>query len=934
MRALRSFGSVSTWVIAAALLATPVVAQAQSTGVISGRLTGADGAGLPGAEVVIRSTGQRTSTDGQGRFRLAGVPTGQISVELNYLGYANKVEDVMVQAGEPAVLNVALETRAEDGLIIVQGGILDSTARALNQQRTADNATNVVSADAIGRFPDINIAEALQRVPGIGVERDQGEGNFISIRGAPSEFTTVSIDGTVVPSSSANTRALDLGTFLSDAVKQVEVNKTLLPNQDADSIAGSVNLVSRSPFDNPQLRVTASGGGSYNQLGGTNDWRGQGVVSDVIGNVGILLSGSISQTDRRVDNVETEWDIVSQGGNDLVVPVENEFKDYDTRRRRMAFSGALEFQPDDATKMFIRANWSRRTDDEFRNLIALILANGDLEAGASNDGLTGAYTRTRYAKEFRHRIVRDTIFTMTAGGEHLVGERAQVDYTAAFTRSKQDFPIRSQLLFRSNLRPRIAFDYSQNGDEPSFSIFETGQLLDLSTYGFRQNTFREQDTIQSEYALAANVKLTERSLFGQAAEFQFGVKGRFRDIFADNEQFRDRRGAAAPSLSLAELATGGPSSNFGYNLGNKIDRALGIQYINDIRAFSQVDSTRRVSNSIVSDYEAREDILAGYAMTKLLFDNGSLIIGGRVESTNFRGEASTFDVGTNIATPAFARRKYTNFFPNVTARFDLSEGLVARAAITGGVSRPNFRDVVPREQLADEAQGTIVNIARGNPDLKATTSTNFDASLEYYFQKLGLVSAGVFYKDLNDYEFGIIRIEQESPTRQLRISERGNADSGRIIGFELATQATFEFLPGFLKNFGVFANYTYSDAKITLPGDVPNRDGSVRLPNQSKHVYNAALFYEVKGFNARLAYTGRSDYVDEFVDDPRLDLFWEGRDQLDATMSFDVTKNINVYFEAKNLSNTRGIRYSGIRQRGTEVEQFGRLFFLGARANF
>lgn len=535
MRALRSFGSVSTWVIAAALLATPVVAQAQSTGVISGRLTGADGAALPGAEVVICSTGQRTSTDGQGRFRLAGVPTGQISVELNYLGYANKVEDVMVQAGEPAVLNVALETRAEDGLIIVQGGILDSTARALNQQRTADNATNVISADAIGRFPDINIAEALQRVPGIGVERDQGEGNFISIRGAPSEFTTVSIDGTVVPSSSADTRALDLGTFLSDAVKQVEVNKTLLPYQDADSIAGSVNLVSRSPFDNPQLRVTASGGGSYNQLGGTSDWRGQGVISDVIGNVGLLFSGSISQTDRRVDNVETVWDVATQNGNDIVVPVENEFKDYDTRRRRMAFSGALEFQPDDATKMYIRGNWSRRTDDEFRNLLALVLTDGTLNPDVTNDGLTGSYRNTRYAKEFRHRIVRDTIFTMTAGGEHQIGDNVALDYSAAYTRSKQDYPIRAQLLFRGNLRPTVAFDYSQTPNEPSFSIFQSQEHLNIGSYSFRQNTFREQDTVQSEYAFVTNLKLQDRMLFGQRAEFQFGAKARLRDIFADNE---------------------------------------------------------------------------------------------------------------------------------------------------------------------------------------------------------------------------------------------------------------------------------------------------------------------------------------------------------------------------------------------------------------
>ncbi|WP_439545837.1 TonB-dependent receptor [Sandarakinorhabdus sp.] len=930
----RGFGlATPAWVVAVALLATPVVAQtaAQGSGVITGQVSAADGSALPGAEIIVRETGQRTSTDRLGRFRLSGVPTGQVTVDIDYLGYANGSREVQVTAGAPVAVSITLDSLEEAGMIVVTGGLMDQTARALNQQRTADNTTNVLSADAIGRFPDINIAEALQRVPGIGVERDQGEGNFISIRGAPSEFSAVSIDGVIVPSSSPDTRALDLGTFLSDVVKQVEVNKTLLPSQDADSIAGSVNLVTRSPFDNPRLRITGSGGGSYNELGGTSDWRTQGVVSNVFGKLGVLLSGSISQTDRRLDNVETVWDVVQLAGQDRVVPVENEFKDYDTRRRRVALTGAFEYQPDDANKLFLRGTWTRRTDDEFRNLLALVLTDGTLNAGSSD--LVGSWRNTRYAKEFRHRIVRDTVFTTSAGGEHQLGDRTRLDYTVGYTRSEQDYPIRAQLLFRSNLRPTIAYDYAQNPNEPAFSIFETREHLNLGSYSFRQNTFREQDTILNEYAIGGNLLLTERSLFGARAEFQFGAKARIRDVFADNEQWRDRRGAAAPTLSLQQLLSNDPSTNFGYNLGNKFDRTLGTQYFATIRNTSQVDGTLRAENSIVSDYSANEDIIAGYGMTKLLFDKGSLILGFRVENTRFSGEAFRFDLVDEVAVPTSARRSYTNFFPNVTARFELAEGLVARGAITGGVARPNFRDVVPRVEENDETGGNFVAVSRGNPDLRATVSTNFDASLEYYFQQLGVVSAGVFYKDLKDYEFDIVRFGQFNGMNA-RIAEKDNADSGRIIGFELAAQGNFTFLPGFLKNFGAYANYTFSDAKITLPSDVPNRTGSVRLPNQSRHVYNMALFYEVKGFNARLAYTGRSDYVDEFFGDPRLDSFWEGRDQLDATFSVDVTKNINVYFEAKNLTNTLGVRYNGIRARTQEVEQFGRLFFLGARANF
>jgi len=139
--------------------------------------------------------------------------------------------------------------------------------RALNQQRTADNTVTIISSDAIGRFPDPNIAEALQRAPGVGIERDQGEGRYINVRGAPSEWSAVSVDGIQIPSVDPNTRAVDLDTLPSDIVANLEVTKSLLPYQDADSIAGAVNITTRSPFDRRGFALTGMAGASYNQYG-------------------------------------------------------------------------------------------------------------------------------------------------------------------------------------------------------------------------------------------------------------------------------------------------------------------------------------------------------------------------------------------------------------------------------------------------------------------------------------------------------------------------------------------------------------------------------------------------------------------------------------------------------------------------------------------
>lgn len=928
MNRTRGTRSLSFALATAAAIVLPAAAQAQN--MVSGRIADPQGAPLPGAEIVVPELGIRTATDRQGQFTLPSVPAGPITLNVDYLGFAPASRTFTIAEGQPNIVAITLERADEMGTIVVTGTILDSAARALNQQRTADNLTNVVSSDSIGRFPDTNIAEALQRVPGIGVERDQGEGNFISLRGAPSEFTSITVDGVAIPSSSPDTRAVDLGTLPSDVVNALEVSKTLLPHQDADSIAGSVNLVTRSPFDNPRLRVTASGGASYNEYGDTNDYRASGVVSNVFGNVGALLSASYSKTDRRVDNIESYWGVIetAEGEEILGIP-EQEFKDYDTRRERLGLTGALEFRPDTAHRFHLRGTYARRIDDEYRNLLGLVYEDGDIQPGATEQRAT--WNRARFIKEFRHRILRDETYSLSAGGEHDFAGFS-LDYTGSLSRSEQTYPRRQQLVYRSNVRPNLTYDFSGDPDLPYISLFETGEHLDLGNYDFRQSVVRWQDTVQDEAAISANIEIPT-SLAGNATTFRFGGRFRGRDVMSDEENYRDRRAESAPDVPLTDLIGNEPSRNFIYDLGNKFDADRAIAYFRAIRDRVIDPETRRIAQSVTTDYRASEDIYAAYGMARIELDRADLILGLRMEHTDFRGEAPNFDEVTETFVINRARSSHTHFFPNATLRYAFSENLIGRLALTRAISRPNYRDNVPRISENADTTGNRIDITQGNPDLRPTLSNNVDAGLEYYFRPLGLVAANAFYKDLSDYRFTLVSsgVVDGIPAT---ITRPENAPSGRIYGFELAYQQQFTFLPGFLSGFGLFANYTWTDARVTLPDIVPGRGTRAPLPNQSRHTYNVALFYETDRFNARVAYTGRSDYVDEFNLDARLDTFWEGREQIDFTTSFDVNRNLNLFFEAKNLTNTAGVRYAGIRERATELEKFGRTFFLGARVNF
>lgn len=935
----------SALAIVTALAATPVVASAANVNVsssaavqsvITGRVTDQNGAALPGARVILRETGAEAASDRQGRYIIPWSAGGQVTLEVHYLGLPSASQVVDARAGAATVADIVVAPATSVAEVVIIGSISDGQARALNQQRTADNTTNVVSADSIGRFPDTNIAEALQRVPGIGVERDQGEGNFVSLRGAPAAFTSITVDGVAMPSTSPDTRAVDLGTLPSDAVNALEINKTLLPDQEADSIAGSINLVTRSPFDDPRLRIRANAGMSHNEMGDTNDERLSATVSNVFGpdgRFGALLSASYAQTDRRVDNIESIWDVIEDAdGNDILGVPEQEFKDYETRRERLSLTGALEYRPDPLNRFFLRGTWARRTDDELRNLLAIVYEDGDIQPGATEQ--QASWDGARFAREFRHRVVRDENLSISAGGEHDL-ERVSVDYTVSFARGEQTYPNRQQLLFRSGADYDLSYDFSGDYDNPNLSLFTSNEHLDPTNYSFREHVNRWQSTLQEEWAAQANITVPT-TLFNQAAEWKFGGRVRLRDIEADEESYRNRNASADPGISFADLMSAEESRNFDYHLGWKYDPGQSLDYFNRQGPLTIADSgNRRIPNSTTTDYTAEENIYAAYGMTRIQFDRANLILGLRVEHTEFEGAAPQFNEDDDSFTISSISRSYTEVFPNVTLRYAFSDNLIGRAAITRGIVRPRYRDNVPRlAESGDRGVGNRVSVNAGNPDLSPTLSNNFDASLEYYFEPLGVVSAGVFYKDLQDYVFELTSEGTYAGT-EADISRPENAPDGHIAGIEVNYQQQFAFLPGWLSGFGVAANYTWTEAEMTLPFAAPGRGTSVGLPHQSDTTVNLSVFYETSRFNARLAWTDRSDFIQEFnYEDPRLDIYWEGRSQLDFTADFDVTDRVNLYFEAKNLTDSEGVRYAGDRSRPTERERFGQLLFAGVRVNF
>ena len=932
-------------VAAHAETADAVAASAAVAGdVIYGRVTNASGAPLPGAEVVVRGSGQRVVTNTQGEFTLP-TAAGQMVLDIRYLGLPSASQTVVTTPGEDAnvaiVLGSASATDVAD--VIVTGVITDGVARSLNQQKNAEGTVNVLSADAIGRYPDPNVAESLQRVQGIAIQRDQGEGRYINVRGAPSSFTAVSVDGVAIPAVSPSTRAVDLDTLPSDIVSTVEVSKTLRPSQDADSIAGAVDIKTRSPFDKRRLALSGYAGGSYNDYGGS-DTRAGATASNVFGpneTFGALLSVSYSETNRRPDNVENAWIFddratIGTGSSARANPAFNHyvleeslFKDYETQRTRKAVTGALEWRPSDALKAWVRGSFAEFNDDEYRDTLRFTYSDGTASGTVTDQAAT--YTGARIYKALRHREQNNQITTLNAGGEYTFGNGAVWDATLAWAKSEQTYPHRDELVYRSGsqtLSYNTADHYA-----PTYSAFTepTGYYLNAANYSFRENTFRTNTTEQEDVSFKTNYELPT-IIGGREVTLKFGAKYSTRDVAADEERFRDRTTTAPVNPgALAPLLSDRQSKNYDYDLGVKFDHGLATNYLDGIRGTSTGAASRRTPQSITADYTANEDILSGYGQARLDIGATNVLVGLRVEKTDFEGSATSVSAA-NVQTPVSVKRDQTDFFPNLTLRHSFSDQLIGRFALTRAISRPDYTDIVPRVLETTDAGRTTVS--RGNPDLKPTLSNNVDLGLEYYLRPLGVISANAFYKDLSNYRFTLVTdgVPYVTPTTTVaQVTEARNARDGHLAGIEFNWQQTFDFLPGWASGFGVFANYTLTDAEIKTSRAFAGRN-TFTLPGQSDETYNAALFYERYGFSARVSYTHRSDFLEAInATTPGLDLWVEGRGQLDLTASYDFGNGVEVFGEAKNLTDSAGVRYYGVKERTYEYEKFGYNVFVGVR---
>lgn len=937
----RFLSSTALATVTLASLAAPAYAE-----ILSGKVTDASGeAPLQGAIVSIEGLNRSDSTDRFGEYRLANLPAGEYEVSVSYIGGGTAKTTITI-ADTPLELDFKLgaDVRYLDNILVV--GNAAAFAGAINQQRAADAIVAVIDSDGLGNFPDTTVADSLQRVPGLSVVTDQGEGRYVSIRGLNTDLVAASINGVRTPSPE-DRRGVLLDGVPSDLLDGIEVQKSLTPDVDADSLGGIINLKTISAFDRDGQFVRAKVEGQWNEITEEISPKATLTYSNVFNdNFGVAVS--LNFQDLRIESHNNE--IGEFGFENGVAYLNDDYEHrwYDLTRQRIGLVANLDWRLNENTDLYLRTLFNDYEDDEVRNKFELRDLDDSENTEAGGNIAPGATTVPLNEVDAEVRVRRETrqIQTVALGGTTDLDDWT-FDYEVSYAYAEEDDSDNHDVTFRfkdiQDLVPgTITFDLSTpetpviTGDQALLDAIYTPANYDL-------DALEREFSVNEDTEFGARFDVSREGMFGETpVTWKFGLKLR------DREKVRDENFAYfEPDLNLADYSRDGFLTN--WRLPNPQPTWPDPGLTRSLRSFGDptdpdYDAEGSFFDSEIADYTIEESIFSGYGMGTFRLDKLTLVGGVRLERTNTDLSGRLVQEDDLVSTVISLSNDFTNVLPSLNAKYEFSDKMIGRAAYYAAVVRPAFGDMAPFVEVNDDRDEAVV----GNPNLKPYEADNFDLSLEYYPTELSVVSLGLFYKDIENAIFGATfdigdvpsNIDLSSIPAELlngndtdagEIQEIGtfiNVGRSEILGVEFNYVQNLADLSEALDGFLVSANLTLTDSESVLP------DGrEVRFLNQADTVWNLALGYDKGPWDLRVSANYRGNNLDELID-PDLDRTIDDRLLVEASAKYRLSDNLQIYLEGKNLTDEPEYYYFGDESRLMQYDEFGTSWILGARYTF
>ena len=900
----------------------------KTSGTIKGRITDSSKQTLPGATVIVKSIHTGVTSDANGYYTLSNLRPGIYDVKVSYVGYTPKIIKIKVINGKTLEENITLDEGATLHEINIIGAF-SGQRRALQQQKSKMGIVNVVSADQVGKFPDSNIGDALKRISGVNVQYDQGEARYGQVRGTSADYTSVTIDGDRLPSASGDTRNIQLDLIPADMVQTIELNKVVTSDMDGDAIGGEINLITKSTPSHRILNATVGSG--YNWI----SEKPQLNLGLTYGNrffnnkLGIMLAASYQYAPGGSDN--TEFTYVNDGKDNIVLN-KAEVRQYYVTRERQSYSAAFDYKFNPANKIWFKAIYNKRNDWENRYRITYKKLD-------SSDKKQSVVLQTKggdNGDDKNARLERQQTYDFNLGGEHELHALA-INWGVSFSRASEDKP--NERYFGISLKSPFSSSFQDvSGRQPYSNI----QIPDIegNNWTIDELTNSNRHIYENEWKGKLDFTLPIGN-GGEYGKLKFGGKfaSKVKDRDTKNYEYKDVIGDEWKNHLTSEIRNGFMPGDQ-YPIGTDF---VSKKYLGSID-FNTLTGTQ-VLEDAAGNYHANESIKSGYIRyDRQLSKKSDLIIGFRVENTNLKYSGFNLiannDGNESITGTGSLKNHYTNLLPSVLYKFNINDNCKLRASFTKTLARPKYTDLIPNVNY--NVQDATAEI--GNENLRPTTSNNFDLSSEYYFKSVGLVSLGVFYKDLHN----VIVTEKWVGSAKELPSSIGNADyviekpnnayDGGIFGTELAYERDFGFISPSLKCIGFYGTYTYTHSttrnykfehRIVADGE------KIKMQGTPEHTANASLYFEKSGVNIRLSYNAASSFIDEMGTEAALDRYYDHVNYLDLNASFTFGKKFKttIYADATNLLNQPLRYYQGTKERTMQVEYYGARINCGIKIN-
>lgn len=903
---------------------------ASKQGSIRGRIIDTSEQTLPGASIYIEKLHMGVTSDINGYYTFSNLVPGTYTVKVSYIGYSPVELKITIPEGKTLEKNVVLNEGVELQEVVV-GGAFQGQRRALSSQKNNLGITNIVSADQVGKFPDSNIGDALKRISGINVQYDQGEARFGQVRGTSAELSSVTINGNRIPSAEGETRNVQLDLIPADMIQSIEVNKVVTPDMDADAIGGSINLITKnSPYGRT---IVATAGSGYNWVSDKAALNLGFTYGDRFFNdkLGIMLSASYQNNPAGSDDVEMAYEKDEDTGN--VYLDEYEVRQYYVTRERQSYSLAMDWKINTNHKLDFKGIFNNRNDWENRY-------RHTYKYEDPNEYEVIYETKAGGRDQRNARLEQQRTMDFALGGEHLFGNLL-FDWNASYAQAGEKRPNERYLSFKS--KDNILMDTDWSDIRRPFMSPKTASDIILNSDNYKLDELTEsfEDINEKDIKFSANFELPlTKGRFANKLKFGAKIvdKNKEKEVdfyeYSPTDEYKDDFMTEAMNNLLVQNRDGYMAGDR-YRVGSLPDK----EFVGRIDLTSNNWEKEEKLDEEAENFDAHETVTAGYVrFDQQLGKRWKLMAGLRLENTHVTYSGFIYDDGETSGTgePSLTKTKetsqqYINLLPSFIAKWDVNDNFKLRAAFTNTIARPKYSNLVPNVIIDEE------DIAFGNPDLKPTISYNFDLNGEYYFKGIGLVSAGIFYKKINDFivdyrenNYMYNGHEYEELTKPI------NAGDANLFGVELAYQRDFGFIHPALRCIGLYGNYTYTYSKVKDFNFEGRENEDLRLPGSPEHTANLSLYFEKAGVSLRCSYNFASDFIDEVGEEAFYDRYYDKVSYMDLNASYTFGKDFKTtfYAEATNLLNQPLRYYQGTKDRSMQAEYYGVRVNAGVKIKF